>query len=440
MITNSIIDVFSKLWFIEPSKTQAYLPFVLSLLEGKLISEITNNTDYGVLRAKHLPKVYATNNQIINTEENANINQPETIITKNIAVLNISGIITKNSELCTYGTIDYLQWFKQYEADDTIGCIVLQFDSPGGEGYGTRTLAQYINASKKPTIAFIDDNCASAAFWIAAACDKIYCNNDMAKAGSIGVFTTFQNFTEFYEKQGIKIQEIYAQQSINKNIEYKELLKGNTTLIENELTTFCNFFINDIKQFRSEKNLNEKVFEGNYFFANEAKYMGLIDDIKTFDEVLSNAFLIANPPATINNPQFSNPNNPTTMNFKKTWLALISLFNFASNIEETPLKEEHLNTINAKLAELTTTNQQLNLANKVLQDQVDESASELNTMKITVANLTAKEQQLTEQLAKRPGTATGNPPASNDNQFTNENCFVDPITAKAIELFNQLSE
>ena len=72
--------------------------------------------------------------------------------------------------------------------------IVLEIDSGGGTVAGTRDLAEAIMAIDKPTYAYVSDMAASAALWIAASCDTVWANNDMAEIGSIGVYTTIADW------------------------------------------------------------------------------------------------------------------------------------------------------------------------------------------------------------------------------------------------------
>lgn len=73
-------------------------------------------------------------------------------------------------------------------ANPGIGAILLAIDSPGGEVNGVAEFADMLYAARgqKPLAAYISDLGASAAYWIASACDEIVVAST-ALVGSIGV-------------------------------------------------------------------------------------------------------------------------------------------------------------------------------------------------------------------------------------------------------------
>ena len=108
--------------------------------------------------------------------------------------------------------------------------------------------------------------------------------------GSIGVYTTLADFTGFYEKEGIKVHEIYSTLSTEKNKPYKEALKGNYEQIQNGvLDPLAAAFIGAIKTNRKKKlNTSEgNPFKGKLYMAEEAMAIGLIDSIGSFETAVS---------------------------------------------------------------------------------------------------------------------------------------------------------
>ncbi len=67
--------------------------------------------------------------------------------------------------------------FRLLAADDAVSAIVLAVDSPGGSCYGIDELATAIRAARggKPIVAAVSSLCASAAYWVASAADRIVC-------------------------------------------------------------------------------------------------------------------------------------------------------------------------------------------------------------------------------------------------------------------------
>lgn len=78
--------------------------------------------------------------------------------------------------------------------DATVRAIVLNVDSPGGEVTGVHELAAMIHSARgrKPIVAYIGGQGASAAYWIASAADEIVVDAT-AQVGSIGVVQMVPN-------------------------------------------------------------------------------------------------------------------------------------------------------------------------------------------------------------------------------------------------------
>lgn len=215
-----------------------------------------------------------------------------------IAVINISGPILKAGGECGEpGALHFNSWIKMANASPRIKGILLQIDSPGGMVDGTQTVVDAIRNSKKPIVAFIDDGMmASAATWIGTAAKEVYASQKTDRIGSIGVFRTIYDYTGWFEKMGIKVHEIYAPQSTDKNKDYYDALKGNYDPAKKELEFIANQFIDSIKSFREGKlNLSKgDPFTGKMFNADQAIEIGLIDGYMSIEEAVSRVYELAN--------------------------------------------------------------------------------------------------------------------------------------------------
>lgn len=85
--------------------------------------------------------------------------------------------------------------------------IVLWFRSPGGIITGMPETAQLLRkyGQKRRVLAFTDDLCASAAYWLAAQCQEIHAT-PTADVGSIGVYIAFYDFCEYLANAGVKLE------------------------------------------------------------------------------------------------------------------------------------------------------------------------------------------------------------------------------------------
>jgi ClpP class serine protease len=269
-------------WLIHPDEVATYYSLVQALMQGKPVAETQEQPKIQVMAAA------------------ANVVQPyyadfsDTEIPKgSTALIPVSGPILKpvhfyrgwaSSQLIT-------QYVKQANANPNISHILFVIDSPGGMVDGTQTAAQAIAASEKPTLAFVDDGmAASAAYWLASAADEVWVSQQTDRVGSIGAYRTFMDASKYFEKLGVKVEDVYADQSSEKNQDYREAMKGNyKPMKEKVLNRMVDAFISAVKEYRGNR-LNMKAgdpFKGATYMAEEALKIGLIDKVGTIEEALS---------------------------------------------------------------------------------------------------------------------------------------------------------
>jgi capsid assembly protease len=129
---------------------------------------------------------------------------------RSVAVLPIHGTICQRAGLldeasggCSTETIG-----RQFDAlmkDDTVGCVILDVDSPGGHYCGTPELADKIFSARgtKPICAVANSMAASAAYWIASAADELVVTPS-GDVGSIGVLAMHMDQSAWNEQTGLK--------------------------------------------------------------------------------------------------------------------------------------------------------------------------------------------------------------------------------------------
>lgn len=268
-------------WLIEPAYAKAQLPLVLQMLKGDVNHTTRKQRD----TESNVPtrKTFAgLQNSLVGCSPYTSMDR---IPYNSIVVVDIIGPVLKYGDWCTYGTVEYNDLFIRLANSDRVSGIICNMDTPGGQAAGTATLAQTIkDVSKiKPAICICQDGIiASAGMWLASAFQEIYVTQNTDMIGSIGAYTTIYDFTKYFEDAGIILHDIYAPQSTEKNLDYKQALEGNYNLIEEELKYLVQEFIKTVKTNRGAR-LNLSVadpFKGKMFFAQDAIQVGLIDGIK----------------------------------------------------------------------------------------------------------------------------------------------------------------
>ncbi len=275
---NILNEVIRGVWLIQPDTAKAYYPLVHRLFTG----DVLPFKDF----EKETPVSFASmddKQQIIVDPKNRD--QPSDLI----SILSVTGVITKYDQTCgPLGMQTKAQLLKELDNNDHVIAHIIHVDSGGGEGYAARMMAETIKSLQKPTFAFIDGMAASAAYWIASACSFVCASSEMDRVGSIGTYISVADYRKYFADKGVNIIDVYASKSTDKNRDYFDAVDGDTSRLQTLVDTFNDFFLNAVKGNREDHLDPESNWHtGEMFFAENAKQIGLIDAIASFDNYTS---------------------------------------------------------------------------------------------------------------------------------------------------------
>ncbi|MGB0368763.1 MAG: S49 family peptidase [Flavobacteriales bacterium] len=206
-----------------------------------------------------------------------------------IGVVDFSGPIMKESFCGIAGSMEMAEQIKLLDSLPELSAILSTHDSPGGMVDGTPTAADAIRNCSKRTISLVNDGMScSADYWIASASDEMYATHNTCEIGSIGVYATLSDYSKYYEDLGLKVEDIYAPQSTEKNEGFKDWKAGNAETFRQRLGLTATEFISVVEDHRKGKlNLSAgDPFKGRVYGARQATEIGLIDGIKKYDAVM----------------------------------------------------------------------------------------------------------------------------------------------------------
>lgn len=274
---------------ITSNGASSMMPQLLSLIKGNSIKEVE----------AQLPVVYME----MDGEELTDL--PEMNSTSQyINVLSIKTPLFKYDQMCgPSGTRSMTRILKEWEANENVVGVILDIDCPGGQVSGLAEFADFLHNYSKPLVAYTDGLMASAAYYVAAACDHIVANPNADLIGSIGTMLTYVNLDGIIEAEGGVIKDIYATGSTRKNEEHRAMKEGSDALlIKNLLDPSRDKFVADVNLYRP--GIDASVFEGAVYAPADALALNLVNELGTlqtaFDKViaLSNA---SKPKQTLNN-------------------------------------------------------------------------------------------------------------------------------------------
>ena len=186
----------------------------------------------------------------------------------------------------TLNRLDALMWDENNEG------LILFIDSPGGGVYESDELymkiKEYQDYTQRPVYAALGSIAASGGYYIAAPADKIIANRNCL-TGSIGVtIGTVIDLSEFLERYGIRTETIASGE--NKAMgSYFETMTGEQRIIFQSIVDEAHDqFVEVIAEGRG-MDLDEvrMLADGRIYTAKQALDAGLLDDIGTLDEAIS---------------------------------------------------------------------------------------------------------------------------------------------------------
>ncbi len=167
--------------------------------------------------------------------------------------------------------------------------LVLLINSPGGSPVQAGLISDEIHRLKnlhgKPVYAVVEESCASAAYYIAAAADRIYVDK-ASIVGSIGVLVDGFGFTGLMDKLGIERRLMTAGENKGFLDPFSPQTEAQRKHAQAMLNQIHQQFIGVVKTGRGER-LKEtpEMFSGLFWTGQQAVDMGLADALGSLDAV-----------------------------------------------------------------------------------------------------------------------------------------------------------
>jgi len=172
--------------------------------------------------------------------------------------------------------------------DREVRSILLRIDSPGGTVDGTDALARRILEARdvKPMVVFADGLMASAAYWIGSAGHMLLTGNT-GEVGSIGVIQAHYDYSRADEKAGVKRTFIYAGKYKTAGNNAEPLNDESREYLQAGVDYIYTLFVNAVARHRGVSIAQALAMaEGRIFIGGQAREIGLIDRIGSFETAL----------------------------------------------------------------------------------------------------------------------------------------------------------
>jgi protease-4 len=173
--------------------------------------------------------------------------------------------------------------------DKDVKAILFRIDSPGGSYVASDTIwREIINAKKagKPVVASMGGTAASGGYFIAMAADKIVAQPGTI-TGSIGVFGGKMITTGFWNKLGVTWDEVHTSKNANAWTQTSDFTPAQRARFSQWLDRVYDDFTAKVSTSRKLSKVEvEKIAKGRIWTGEDAKKLGLVDELGGFPTAL----------------------------------------------------------------------------------------------------------------------------------------------------------
>ena len=176
-------------------------------------------------------------------------------------------------------------------ADDTVGQILLEFDTPGGSVYGVQELADQIQNAKKtkPVVGVANSLSASAGYWLMSQCSECYVAPG-GEVGSIGVWQAHEDWSKAMEDAGIATTLISAGKFKVEGNPYQPLDDDAKAFLQSRVDEYYTDFTKAVARGRGVPidSVRGGMGQGRVLGADQALAEKMVDGVATRDMVIKN--------------------------------------------------------------------------------------------------------------------------------------------------------
>jgi ClpP class serine protease len=261
---------------------------------------LRSNVPYSELRmsqrrAESAPRLLTGSGSVITKDEWQIRNEARTPV-GSIFMLPLKGMMRNSGGASSYGVSDLIDNLNLAVQNRNIQGVVIDTETGGGESTaGSNLMYAVADAVKiKPVLNWFG-TCASAGVMATLPCNENIAKNERSQIGSIGTYLSIdKSFVEWYKAN---VMDLYADDSTNKNLAFRQLIDGNTEGYKTMVNATNKNFMSDVSRFRpltGDATKQADTLSGKMFNALEGKKRGLVDAVGNLDYVIKRVNFYAN--------------------------------------------------------------------------------------------------------------------------------------------------
>ncbi len=212
-----------------------------------------------------------------------------------VAIIPVYGMIFPRSSLMTEmsgGTsvADVRSSFRMAMADESVGSILFDVDSPGGFTDGIEELAAEIRDARgrKPMVSIANYGMASAAYYLGAQADEVIASPS-SMVGWIGTVMVHQEISKMEAQKGITTTILRNPAGKFGGNEFEPLSDKARAELQEQVDDHSTMFVNAVAKGRgvTPATVRSNFGDGGGMSAARAKAAGLVDRVDAFDAAVA---------------------------------------------------------------------------------------------------------------------------------------------------------
>lgn len=221
-----------------------------------------------------------------------------------IAIIYASGeIVSGASQISPGGTVvmggdSVAAEIREARNDSSIRAIVLRVDSPGGSSVASEVIRREVELArkKKPVVVSMSDVAASGGYWISMSADKIVADPGTITA-SIGVLSGKMNISGLYKLLGLSTDYVATSDNATLYSPQQDFTPAQQLVVQRMLQDIYTSFTQGVAQGRGLPIATvQKIAKGRVWSGEQAKGLGLVDDLGGADRAVTVAKELAHIP------------------------------------------------------------------------------------------------------------------------------------------------
>ena len=207
----------------------------------------------------------------------------------NVALIQIKGVISSETGSmlgsATVSSSEIIEFIEDADNNEQFKVILLEINSHGGSAVASDEIAAAVKRTSKPVVAIIREMGASGGYWIASAADYVMANR-MSITGSIGVISSYLEFSGLMEDYGVGYERLVAGENKDMGTPYQKLNPAQQKLMQGKLDQIHDFFIQEVAENRQMDIVEvQNLATGEFYLGVEALNLGLVDSLGDKDAI-----------------------------------------------------------------------------------------------------------------------------------------------------------